>query len=230
MEAVEAALRVSAVIVELIGPPGSGKSTLAQAAAARLGIRSVNMTGYFDVDGRLLTRLEVRRGRAVAFVRQPTLTAMTYRCWRKEGSGLALSWMVNLQRRTLAARRLARHPGVFLLEEGPINALCLAIAARGEAWQWQKVARHITLADAVVRVQVPAPVAAERIATRAGILSELPEEELALLLSRYETAVQTVRGYLPGPGLEVDSLQSIDDNAERIARFIDDRARQAEIR
>lgn len=191
------------MIVEFVGPPGAGKSTIAGELSRLTGQPSFTLDGFGTVGGRALTRREVEIQRWWALASQPHLAREAVTCARREGRGLALSWMINLARRNRMMGSLKDKD--VILEEGTLSALCLAKAARSRAWDVLSVLPRLSYGRIIVAVDIDIDTAVERIQMRQGILADKDASSLRRLVSRYQAALSQLSGVLDPAPIRVSS-------------------------
>lgn len=221
------------MLVELFGPPGAGKSTLTPLIVDWLRYaghqaRSVHITGYQSLGGTPLSRRQMQWDRILALTGQPYLAAEAARCLTSEGTGLALSWLINLARRNRAMQRLEQRDratrAVTIVEEGPLSALCLAGCAHKSAWNPNHLLKRIVLPEVAVYLSVDQEVANDRVQQRAGRFSQIPREELFQSAAKYLTYADALQQQLPIPVLPIQSgEQAPRELASRIASSLIDR-------
>lgn len=197
------------VIVEFVGVHGVGKSTAARAAAAAVRARgvdacSVKLTGYRAFDGTPWSKRRRQADRIVSLARQPALLLAVLSCLARDGRGEALGWLVNLARRSQGVRRLHGKPGVAMLEEGPLAAMCIAAAASNRL-VIKRIAGRVCLPDLAVSLTATPTIVAERLRSTRPQWSGQDDGSVAEALSGYRDALDRMIEVLPVPVLSFDT-------------------------
>ena len=207
------------MIVEFIGPPGAGKTTVGTSLSSLTSWPSITLDGYLTPGGD--SRFSLRRvqlQRLWSLFSQPALSRHVFQCARTEGTGGALSWMINLARRN--RMMLSLKQDTCILEEGTLSALCLAMASREGDWDPSEVLATLTYGDVVVTMDVDIATSTRRVIERKGILSELSVPEIERIVGSYNKNLDWVTKHVTVPVIHLSADLASQENAKIIIKAL----------
>lgn len=205
------------MLIEFLGAPGTGKSSVARELSRLRGLPSLTVDGYRNLEGERIPPWRIRISRWVALLAQPWSWRDVISCWRREGTGPALSWAINLARRNRVVRSARGRD--LLLEEGTLSALLLRQAASTSDLDVSQILRNLVVGDVVIYLHIDQEANVERLYARQGILSDWSEEEIYDLIGGYKAGVPEVLSRLTVPVYEF----STDEEPAIVAQQIADR-------
>jgi shikimate kinase len=207
------------LVIELVGPAGAGKSTISRALTDRYrGLR----TSIWSLP---LPFLVLNGGRLV-----PTLLALHWQLrslvWEESKHLVRMRTL----HQTLGRRPAINHP-LVILDEGPVFALSwLHVFGRealwngcAETWLPQTLQQWVQSIDAVVVLEVPDPVLAQRLRSREKphMVKDKTDEEIYEFSARFRTAFDRVISDLTvGGGPWVLTIHTGAESADQIAESL----------